>query len=109
MQMCCDSLHAWMSTQSRLTTLLSSLIACQWVGFRLYEANYLVGWNWTLVCFSAHRGPTSGLILLHCFSGVADTQGISVFLNALELSRDFLPTLGSSKTSLSPKPPPPHP
>ena len=27
-----NSLHAWWSTQSRLTTLLSSLIAHQWVG-----------------------------------------------------------------------------
>ena len=32
--MYCNSLHAWWSTQSRLATLLSSLIARQWVGLQ---------------------------------------------------------------------------
>ena len=34
----------------------------------------------------AHRGPTGGLLLLQCFSSVADAQGISRCLNALQLS-----------------------
>ena len=32
--MYCSSLHAWWSTQSWLATLLSSLIACWWVGLQ---------------------------------------------------------------------------
>ena len=32
------------------------------------------------------RGPTGGLLLLQCFSGVADATGISRCLNALKLS-----------------------
>ena len=32
--MYCNRLHAWLSTQSRLATLLSSLIARQWVGLQ---------------------------------------------------------------------------
>ena len=32
--MCCNRLHAWWSTQSRLATLLSSLIARRWVGLQ---------------------------------------------------------------------------
>ena len=32
--MYCNRLHAWWSTQSRLPTLLSSLIARQWVGLQ---------------------------------------------------------------------------
>ena len=32
--MYCNILHAWWSTQSRLATLLFSLIACQWVGLQ---------------------------------------------------------------------------
>ena len=32
--MYCNRLHAWLSTQSQLTTLLFSLIARQWVGLQ---------------------------------------------------------------------------
>ena len=32
--MFCNRLHAWWSTQSRLASLLSSLIAHQWVGLQ---------------------------------------------------------------------------
>ena len=32
--MYCSRLHAWWSTQSRLATLLSSLIARRWVGLQ---------------------------------------------------------------------------
>ena len=40
--MYCSRLHAWWSTQSRLATLLSSLIARCWVGnFRLYDCSDL--------------------------------------------------------------------
>ena len=47
-----------------------------------HKAKYLVGWGWTLVCFLAHRGSTSGLLLLQCFSDVADAYGTSRCLNA---------------------------
>ena len=39
--MFCNRLHAWWSTQSRLATLLSSLIARHWFGFRLYNSSDL--------------------------------------------------------------------
>ena len=35
-----------------------------------YKANYLVCCGWTLVCFLAHRGPTSGLLLLLGFGSL---------------------------------------
>ena len=50
-------MHAWWSTQSRLTTVLSSLI-----DFRLYDGSHLktsidemVG-DWCFGCLSAHPG-----------------------------------------------------
>ena len=39
--MYCNRLHAWWSTQSRLATLLSSLIARRWVGLKLYDGSAL--------------------------------------------------------------------
>ena len=57
----CNRLHAWWSTQSRLATLLSSLIARRWVGlqtlwwFRLKDLSFdeMVG-AW---CFGCLSGP----------------------------------------------------
>ena len=51
-------------------------------GFRLYNSPnikltiWLVG-TCLFFCFLAHRGQTGGLVLLQCFSGVADAQNIS--------------------------------
>ena len=59
--MYCNRLHAWWSTQSRLATLLSSLIARRWVGlqtlwwFRLKHLSIdemVVAW-----CFGCLSGP----------------------------------------------------
>ena len=69
--MYCDRLHAWWSTQSRLTTLLSSLIACPWVEpqtiwrFRLKDLSIdeRIG-AWCRVLGQAHRGLTVGFLLL---------------------------------------------
>ena len=69
--MYCNRLHAWWSTQSRLATLLFSLIARRWVGlqtlwwFRLKNSSIdeMVG-AWCFGCFSAHRGLPVGFLLL---------------------------------------------
>ena len=61
--MYCNRLHAWWSTQSRLTTLLSSLIARQWVWlqtlwrYRLKDLSIdaMVG-DWSFGCCQTHRG-----------------------------------------------------
>ena len=63
--MYCNRLHAWWSTQSRLATLLSSLIARRWVGLRLkgLSSDEMVG----AVCFGccqAHRRLPVGFLLL---------------------------------------------
>ena len=70
----CNRLHSWWSTQSRLATLLSSLIARRWVGlqtlwrFRLKDLSIdeMVG-AWCFDCFcQAHRGlPVRFLLLLY--------------------------------------------
>ena len=68
----CNRLHSWWSTQSRLATLLSSLIARQWVvlqalwQFRLKDVSIdeMVG-AWCFGCFcQAHRGLPVGFLLL---------------------------------------------
>ena len=64
-------LNAWWSTQSRLGTLLSSLIACGWVGLQTlwrFGLKYLsidemVG-AWCFGCCQAHRGLPVGFLLL---------------------------------------------
>ena len=69
--MYCNRLHAWWSTQSRLATLLSSLIARRWVGlqtlwwFRLKNLSIdeMVG-AWSLALCRAHQGLPVGLLLL---------------------------------------------
>ena len=43
----------------------------------LTKVAYLVGSDWTLLCFLDNRDPTGGLVLLQCFSGVADAPGVS--------------------------------
>ena len=40
------------------------------------KAQYVVRLGWTLICFLADRGPTGGLILLQCSSGVAGALGM---------------------------------
>ena len=69
--MYCNRLHAWWSTQSRLATLLSSLIACRWVGlqtlwwFRLKDLSVdeMVG-AWCFGCCQAHWGLPVVFLLL---------------------------------------------
>ena len=66
-----NRLHAWWSTQSRLATLLSSIIAHRWVGlqtllrFRLYDLSIdeMVG-ACCFGCCEAHRGLPVGFLLL---------------------------------------------
>ena len=63
--MYCNRLHAWWSTQSLLATVLSSLIARQWVGlqtlwwFRLkdWSIDEMVG-DWCFGCLSGPSGST---------------------------------------------------
>ena len=56
-------------------------------GFRLYDSptqSRLFGWlRLDTFCFLAYLGPIGAPLLLQCFSGVADTPGISRCLNAL--------------------------
>ena len=66
-----NRLHAWWSTQSRLATLLSFLIARRWVGlqtlwwFRLKDLSIdeMVG-AWYMAVCQAHRGLPVGFLLL---------------------------------------------
>ena len=65
--MYCNRLHAWWSTLSRLATLLSSLIARQWVGLqtlwwfplKALSVNEMVG-AW---CFGCLSGPSGFYVL----------------------------------------------
>ena len=69
--MYCSKLHAWWSTQSLSATLLSSLIACRWVGlqtlwrFRLKDLSIdeMVG-AWCFGCYQVHWGLPVGFRLL---------------------------------------------
>ena len=69
--MYCNRLHAWWSTQSRLATLLSSLIARRWVRlqtlwwFPLKDLfiDEMVG-AWCFGCLSGLRGLPVGFLLL---------------------------------------------
>ena len=69
--MYCNWLHAWWSTQSRLATLLFSIIACRWIRlqtlwqFRLKDLSIdeKVG-AWCFGCCQAHRGLPVGFLLL---------------------------------------------
>ena len=69
----CDRLHAWWSTQSRLATLLSSLIARRCAGLQTLtgsdlETCLLMGW-WgpgALAACRARRGLLVGFLLLWC-------------------------------------------
>ena len=73
--MYCNRLHAWWSTQSRLATLLSSLIACRWVGlqtlwrFRLKDLSIdgMVG-AWCFGCLSGPPEFTCWISLAPVFS-----------------------------------------
>ena len=69
--MYCNRLHAWWSTQSRLATLLSSLIARRWVGLQTLwwfwlkdlSIDEVVG-AWCFGCCQAHCGLPVGFLLL---------------------------------------------
>ena len=73
--MYCNRLHAWWSTQSRLATLLSSLIACRLVGlqtlwwFRLKDLSIdeMVG-AWCFGCFSGPPEFTCWISFAQVFS-----------------------------------------
>ena len=73
--MYCNRLHAWWSTQSRLATLLSSLIARRWVGlqtlwwFRLKDLSIdeMVG-AWCFGCLSSPPGFTCWISFAVVFS-----------------------------------------
>ena len=73
--MYCNRLHAWCSTQSRLATLLSSLIARRWVGlqtlwwFRLKDLSIdeMVG-AWCFGCLSGPPGFTFWISFAPVFS-----------------------------------------
>ena len=64
-------LHAWWSTQSRLATLLSSLITRGWVGLqtlwrlrlKCLSIAEMVG-TWCFGCCQAHRASPVGFLLL---------------------------------------------
>ena len=63
----CSRLHAWWSTQSRLASLLSFLIARQWVRIqtlwrfwlKYLSIDKMVG-AWCFGCYQAHRGLAVG-------------------------------------------------
>ena len=67
----CNRLHAWWSTQSRLATLLSSLIARWWFELqtlwqfwlKYLSIDEMVG-AWCVGCCQAHRGLPVGFLLL---------------------------------------------
>ena len=77
--------------QSRLSTLLSSLIIRRWLNFRLKEGScpktfYYVGWDWSfgrldMICFfvGAYLNSTVGLLLLQCFNIVLAVECSSCF------------------------------
>ena len=72
--MYCNRLHAWWSTQSRMATLFSSLIARRWVGlqtlwgFRLKDL--LMRWYgaWYFGCLSSQPGLTCWISFTLVFS-----------------------------------------
>ena len=67
----CSRLHAWWSTQSRLATLISSLIARQsvrlqtlkWIRLKDLSTGEMVG-AWCFGCCHAHQGLPVGFLLL---------------------------------------------
>ena len=73
--MYCNRLRVWWSTQSRLATLLSSLIARRWVGlqtlwrFRLKDLSIdeMIG-SWYFGCFSGPPGFTCWISFALVFS-----------------------------------------
>ena len=102
----CSRLHAWWSIQSRLATLLSSLIARRWVGlqtlwrFRLKDLSIgeMVG-AWCFGCCQAHRGLPVGFIFL-CYSVLFTVESLSLlylflYLDLYVLGDDALIMLGS--------------
>ena len=89
----CNRWHARWSTQSRLATLLSSLIARRWVGlqtlwrFRLKDLSIdeMVG-AWCFECCQAHQGLPVGLFFapvfssMHCWVLVFALSPFNIFL-----------------------------
>ena len=69
--MYCSRLHAWWSAQSQLATLLSSLIACWWVGLQTIRRSRLQDLSinemvvaWCFGCCQAQLGLPVGFLLL---------------------------------------------
>ena len=89
--MYCNRLHAWWSTNSRLVTLLSSLISRLWVGiqtlwrFQLKDLSMdeMVG-AWCFGCCQAPRGLSVGLLLLR-YAALCIVESLS-FLYLLFIS-----------------------
>ena len=82
--MYCSRQHAWWSTQSRLATLLFSLIAHRWVKlqtlwwFRLKDLSIdemVVAWYFG--CYQAHLGLPVGFLLLR-YSALCTVESLSL-------------------------------
>ena len=67
--MYCNRLHAWWSTQSWLATLLSSLIARQWVGLQ------------TLWWFQLKNLSIDEMVGSRCFGCLSGTQGFTCWIS----------------------------
>ena len=67
----CDSLRAWLLTQSRLVAVLRSLVARRWVGLHDGpDLGLLILGGWGRVCCLARLGSAGCLLLLRVFGGV---------------------------------------
>ena len=67
--MYCNRLHAWWSTQSWLATLLSSLIACQWV------------WLQTLWWFRLKHFSIDEMVRAWCFGCLSGPPGFTCWIS----------------------------
>ena len=100
--MYCNRQHAWWSTQSRLATLLSSLIARRWVGFqtlwwfRLKDLSMdeMVG-GWCFGCLSGPRGFTCWISFALVFSFTYLCFISLLYLDLYVLGDDALISKGS--------------
>ena len=89
--MYCSRLHAWWSTQSRLATLLSSLIARRWVGLQTLwrfwlkdlSIDEMVG-AWCFGCCQAHRGLPVGFLLLR-YSVILLSRRVPNYVKTLKI------------------------
>ena len=98
--MFCDRLHAWLLIQTRLTTLLTSLIARQssWpqTEWRYHPKPYLLVTQMVDVCpfrvvlGQVYRGLTGGFLLLRIFSVATSVSPHVCFIFGLNLISLFL-------------------